>query len=107
MNLIGISFHIENPCIQSYIESFKSINKLMNLIAAKNIYTIRIIDIGGGFSKRNKFAENDFELIASRLSDLIDELIYKYKNKIEIMGEPGRLICEEAQSVAVRIYNAR
>lgn len=55
-----------------------------------------IVDIGGGFSMNSENPNYNFNLIGPQINDYLTNVFPKGNKKIEVIGEPGRLICQEA-----------
>ena len=65
-----------------------------------------ILDIGGGFSMSAENPENNFDRIAPKIRELLEKEFGKNK-KLRIIAEPGRLICQDAMTVVMKIILAK
>jgi diaminopimelate decarboxylase len=52
-----------------------------------------IVDIGGGYSMNSRTDSNNFNFIAPQIESLLKNYFPGNNKKIQIIGEPGRLIC--------------
>lgn len=95
-NKIGISFHVGSQCMnplafKDAIDKIKQIN-----------YNFDIIDVGGGFPCEYPFLtapplENYFNIIHNEIKSLPNN------DKIELWGEPGRVLVANCETVIVRV----
>lgn len=65
-----------------------------------------ILDIGGGFSMSSENPDNNFDVIAPKINDLIKKEFPKNEN-LRVIAEPGRFISQDALSVVMKIILTR
>lgn len=67
-----------------------------------------LLDIGGGFSMNAANGANNFDKAAPFIRQHISEVFPRSQYKhVQVIGEPGRLICQDALNVCTRIYLTR
>lgn len=63
-----------------------------------------ILDIGGGFSMNADSRDSNFDNVAFRMHNYLTNMWPSRQKDIKIIGEPGRQICEEAQTLVVQVF---
>lgn len=66
-----------------------------------------ILDIGGGFSMSSSKQENNFDVVAPQIQEMLREYFPGKNKNIRVIGEPGRNICQDAMSLCVKVFLAR
>lgn len=72
-----------------------------------NMPELDLLDIGGGFSEsktNNSDKENVFSSVAPKVHNYLETIFPGANKNIKVIGEPGRYICQESQSLVVRVY---
>jgi diaminopimelate decarboxylase len=62
-----------------------------------------ILDIGGGFSMNSPVKSNNFTTVAPMIHAYMEEKKKDFPTDVELIGEPGRFISEEAMTLLVRV----
>ena len=76
------------------------------MVKKKGMPECDILDIGGGFSMNAENPENNFTVVAPKLRHLLQQE-FPNRKKLRIIAEPGRLICQEAMTVVMKIILAK
>ena len=66
-----------------------------------------ILDIGGGFSMSSEHPENNFDVVAPQIQNMLTNVFPGENKNIRVIGEPGRNMTQDAMSLAVKIFLAR
>ena len=120
VNLRGVSFHVgSGGCsVDVYKSALAGASTIFDKVEALNMKPLDLLDIGGGFSVSyscNKDWKvinqaNTFETAAPAIRDLIKTIFPESVGKsasLKVIGEPGRLVCQDAVSTVTRIYLAK
>jgi len=101
LDVIGFSFHTGSMCLCPYIY-YNGIKIFKDLIEiAKEIgYNIKILNIGGGFMKKN------FKETAIIINKAINDF-FKDNNEIKFIAEPGRYMVESCQTLYLTIIGKK
>ena len=92
---------------ESYRDSIMNAKKVFELAKEKGMADMDILDIGGGFSMSSSKQENNFDVVAPQIQEMLREYFPGKNKKIRVIGEPGRNICQDAMSLCVKIFLAR
>lgn len=65
---------------------------------------MNILDIGGGFSMSASKEQYNFDKVAPRIQDYLDNVWPAKNSGIHVFGEPGRQICQEAQTLVCQVF---
>jgi len=104
----GVSFHVgSGGCsFSAYHDSILNAKKVFEIAKQKGMQDFDILDIGGGFSMSAETEECNFDKVAPKIMNFLRKHFPKDK-KVKFIAEPGRYICQDALSVAMRIILAR
>ena len=108
LRLRGVSFHVgSGGCSFSiYEEALKNSKVIFEMAKSKKMPELDILDIGGGFSMSAANPENNFNVVAPKISKMLKNAFPSNK-KVRLIAEPGRLICQDAMSVVMKIILAK
>lgn len=73
----------------------------------KGMPDMDLLDIGGGFSMSSEKEENNFDVVAPQIQNMLSEYFPGKNKNIKVIGEPGRNICQDAMSLVVKVFLAR
>ena len=59
---------------ESYESSLYNVRKIFDIVKPIGRQGINLIDIGGGFTLVNKIPERNFDFVAPKIGELLDEL---------------------------------
>lgn len=66
-----------------------------------------ILDLGGGFSMNAKNPVNNFDQVAPKIRQLLKKEILPLSKKCRFIAEPGRQMCQDTLTVAMKIVLTR
>lgn len=97
----GLSFHVGSQCTNflNFVQALNMASAVMNEARSRG-YTIRILDIGGGFPAPYHKDVKPIGVLAKKINAEIDRL---FPSDIEIIAEPGRFIVATAVWAVARI----
>ena len=106
IKLLGVSFHVgSGGChFSAYQESLENAKKIFSMAKEKGMPDMELLDVGGGFSFYNKDEECNFPFVATQLQKALDTYFPGPNSNIKVMGEPGRNISQEAQTLVCQIF---
>ncbi|KAG2183404.1 hypothetical protein INT43_006410 [Umbelopsis isabellina] len=104
LNIIGVSYHagclIAEP--RAYRDALEHARSVFD--EAKELgYDMNLVDVGGGFPATME-AGITFEVIASRLSQAVDDMFPK---DVRVIAEPGRFYSTNAFTLCTQIISRR
>lgn len=90
----GVAFHTGSGGVKfdSYKSSLQKVRQVFDIASGMGMQEMDFVDIGGGFTLVNPDHEKNFEFVAPKIAQVIDELFPE--QGIEFIGEPGRYISE-------------
>ena len=99
LNVVGVSFHIGSAAVdpQLFTQAVRD-SKTVFEQAEKCGFSLRLLDVGGGFS------DESFETMASTLSGALDATI---PSSVQIIAEPGRYFVATAFTLVCSIIARR
>lgn len=59
---------------ESYESSLYNVRKIFDMVKQMGMEQMDLIDIGGGFTLVNKIPERNFDFVAPKIGELLDEL---------------------------------
>uniref|UniRef100_A0A3Q4NBU7 Ornithine decarboxylase-like n=1 Tax=Neolamprologus brichardi TaxID=32507 RepID=A0A3Q4NBU7_NEOBR len=106
LEVVGVSFHVGSGCTRSSafrqaIEDARRVFDVASLLG----FQMRLLDIGGGFSKIGDFQEK-FEEFSEVINGSLDEF-FPPVSGLEVIAEPGRYYVESAFTLAVNVIAKR
>ena len=92
LRLRGVSFHVgSGGCnFTAYQSCLKNAEIVYKMVASKGIPEMNILDIGGGFSMCARKEEYNFDKVAPRVQNYLDNIWPLKSSNIHVIGEPGR-----------------
>lgn len=101
LNVVGVSFHVGSGASDpaSFVKAVQDARIVFDQ-ASDAGYTLRTLDVGGGFT-----SDALFERMASALSDALD--VYFPSPSVRIIGEPGRYFVGRAYTLACHVIARR
>jgi len=98
----GLSFHVgsQNTHIENYLDALEIASIIFKDAHLKQI-PLEILDIGGGFPI--KHFDNEKDLFAITASSINKELNRLFPDNIQLIAEPGRVLCGPAGILAMKI----
>lgn len=99
---VGISFHVgsQNIHIENYLDALEIASIIFKDAHLKQI-PLEILDIGGGFPIKHFDYEKD--LFAITAASINKELNRLFPDNIQIIAEPGRVLCGPAGILVMKI----
>jgi ornithine decarboxylase len=99
---VGVSFHVgsQNIHIENYLDALEIASIIFKDAQLKQI-PLEILDIGGGFPIKHFDYEKD--LFAQTASAINKELNRLFPDNIQIIAEPGRVLCGPAGILVMRV----
>lgn len=99
---VGISFHVgsQNTNVENYLDSLELASIIFKDAHLKQI-PLEILDIGGGFPI--KYFDYDKDLFAMTASHINKELNRLFNNDVQIIAEPGRVLCGPAGILITKV----
>lgn len=111
----GISFHVGSQCnnfenftvaLDSAYEIFKKCDrKKLAIGSISKRYSVKVLDIGGGFPVKYHDGDASFEELAKKLNQDFDNLFPN--GNVDIMAEPGRFMVANAGTSIARVILAK
>lgn len=105
LNIVGVSFHIGSGSQDS--QAFpKAISEAANVfnLAKSYGYTLKLLDIGGGFL--GSYTSSAFATVAAKILESIESLA-TFDADTQIIAEPGRYFVTESQTLYLAIISRR
>uniref|UniRef100_A0A7V1EHR6 Type III PLP-dependent enzyme n=1 Tax=candidate division WOR-3 bacterium TaxID=2052148 RepID=A0A7V1EHR6_UNCW3 len=98
----GVSFHVgsQNTHIENYLDALEITSIIFKDAQLKQI-PLEILDIGGGFPIKHFDYEKD--LFAQTAGGINKELNRLFPDNIEIIAEPGRVLCGPAGILVMKV----
>jgi len=107
LNVVGISFHVGSGAkTASFKQAVQDSKAVFNYAKDKLQHPMSILDIGGGFPGTCAGTPSDGPSLLE-ISNLIGPDLQRNWNNINIIAEPGRYFCAEAQTLATQIIGKR
>lgn len=105
----GVSFHVgSGGCsFVSYRESILNAKKVFEMAEQKGMEDMDILDIGGGFSMSSEHPENNFDVVAPQIQNMLSREFPGPNKNIRVIGEPGRNMTQDSMALAVKVFLAR
>jgi len=102
LNPAGVSFHVgsQNIHIENYLDALEIASIIFKDAQLKQI-PLEILDIGGGFPIKHFDYEKD--LFAQTASAINKELNRLFPENIQIIAEPGRVLCGPAGILVMKV----
>ncbi len=99
---VGVSFHVgsQNTHVANYLDSLEIASIIFKDARLKQI-PLEILDIGGGFPIRHFDQEKD--LFGQTATHINKELNRLFPGDVQIIAEPGRVLCGPACYLIMRI----
>jgi len=102
LEIHGVSFHAGSGASSSaYLSALKDARAAFQMGLAKG-FPMRILDIGGGFPG----TEEEHHSL-DKISKLIAPHLKSDWSGVELISEPGRFFCSEAQTLATQVIGKR
>jgi len=97
----GICFHVGSQCtnVENYVQALGIAAAVMEEAAARG-FTLKLLDIGGGFPARYDRTVRPFRELARILNAEIDRL---FPRDLEILAEPGRFMVATAATLVAEV----
>ena len=97
----GISFHVgsQTTNFENYVQAINLAAGVFHE-AAQRGFTLKLLDIGGGFPAPYNSQVQSFDTLARRISIELDRLFPK---EIEILAEPGRFLVATAGTAIAKV----
>jgi len=106
LNVVGISFHVGSGAkMTAFKQAVRDSKKVFDLGKDMN-HPMSLLDIGGGFPGTCALDPADGPSL-SEISKLIRPELRRNWGKVELIAEPGRYFCSEAQTLATQIIGKR
>lgn len=107
LNVVGISFHVGSGAKSSaFKQAVIDAKSIFDFAKQKLRHPMSILDIGGGFPGTCALNPPDGPSLIE-ISNLIRPEFHRLWNKVNIIAEPGRYFCSEAQTLATQIIGKR
>jgi len=107
LNVVGISFHVGSGAkTASFKQAVQDSKAVFNYAKDKLQHPMSILYIGGGFPATCAGTPSDGPSLLE-ISNLIGPDLQRNWNNINIIAEPGRYFCAEAQTLATQIIGKR
>ena len=107
LDIVGVSFHVGSGCknVDAYRTAIEHSRKVFN-IGLDNGYTLKILDIGGGFPGTNDSVIK-FEDIATTINNSINEYFseqdFPEDYNLQIIAEPGRYLASASHTLVLNV----
>jgi ornithine decarboxylase len=102
LEIHGVSFHAGSGASSSaYLSALKDARAVFQMGLAKG-FPMRVLDIGGGFPG----TEEEHHSL-DKISKLITPYLKTDWSGVELISEPGRFFCSEAQTLATQVIGKR
>jgi len=107
LNVVGISFHVGSGAkTTAFKQAVHDSKDVFNYAKEKLQHPMSILDIGGGFPGTCATASSEGPSLVE-ISNLIRPDLQKDWKNVNIIAEPGRFFCAEAQTLATQIIGKR
>jgi len=112
--VVGFSFHVGCQCSspESYYEAIRDSRRAADTAARLGMHTIRLVDIGGGFSAVRDIAE--FEAFARRIDDGVQAFFGSAASesgwrgpRVQFIAEPGRFFAETTHTLLLNVIGKK
>lgn len=105
LNVIGVSFHVgSGGRPESFVGALEHAAQVRDIGRSAG-HSMKILDIGGGFPGTDEPQVGGITL--SLVSKLISPILEKEWADCEVIAEPGRFMCSEAQTLVTQIIGKR
>jgi ornithine decarboxylase len=107
LDIVGVSFHVGSGCknVDAYRTAIERSRKVFD-IGRDNGYTLKILDIGGGFPGTDD-TNIKFEDIAKTINESIDEYFseqdFSEDYGLQIIAEPGRYFASASHTLVLNV----
>jgi len=107
LDIVGVSFHVGSGCksVDAYYTAIEQSRKVFD-IGKENGYTLRILDIGGGFPGTDD-VDIKFEDIANTINNVIDKYFseedFPEDYGLQIIAEPGRYFASASHILVLNV----
>jgi ornithine decarboxylase len=102
--IVGVSFHVGSDCENpaQFYEAIKLAREIFK-IGEKHNFTMNVLDIGGGFSRR-RGSEQDrlFELSCENINKSLTEFFGDIP-ELKVIAEPGRYFVQSSHTLVVNV----
>jgi ornithine decarboxylase len=97
----GLSFHVGSQCTnyENYVQALSLASGIFKEAADRG-FTLKLIDIGGGFPAHYDDNVGPFRILAQKINSELDRLFPK---DIEILAEPGRFLVATCGTLVAKI----
>ncbi len=97
----GLSFHVGSQCtnFENYVQALQICASVMEEAASRG-FTLKLLDIGGGFPAPYDRHTRPFRELARLLRAELDRL---FPGNLEIMAEPGRFLVATAATLVAEV----
>ncbi len=104
LDVAGLCFHVGSQSLsaEAYVDAIRICRRLFDEASCEG-FSLRILDIGGGFPVPAIGAEVD----AAAITRVISENLTQYFPDTEIWAEPGRFICGTAVNLITRVIGTQ
>uniref|UniRef100_A0A3Q2X3E5 Ornithine decarboxylase-like n=1 Tax=Haplochromis burtoni TaxID=8153 RepID=A0A3Q2X3E5_HAPBU len=104
LEVVGVSFHVGSGCTRSsaFRQAIEDARRVFDSVLG---FQMRLLDIGGGFSKIGDFQEK-FKEFSEVINGSLDEF-FPPVSGLEVIAEPGRYYVESAFTLAVNVIAKR
>jgi ornithine decarboxylase len=104
LNVAGLCFHVgsQSTSAKAYLEALKICRRLFDEAADRG-FSLKVLDIGGGFPIPTPFEKINIDGMLKQINDAI----VKYFPATEIWAEPGRFICGTAVNLITRVIGSQ
>jgi ornithine decarboxylase len=109
MKVIGVSFHVGSGGgdLTRYRSAILDSKKVWDM-ATELGFSMRILDIGGGFPGTCETAADSPNPVSLKaVADIVNPLLSLFPESTEFIAEPGRYFCSESQTLATMIIGKR
>jgi len=107
LNVIGISFHVGSGAKSTaFKQAVRDSKRIFDFGKEKLRHPMSLLDIGGGFPGTCALNPADGPSLME-ISNLIRPELRRHWGKVEVIAEPGRYFCSEAQTLATQIIGKR
>jgi ornithine decarboxylase len=107
LNVVGISFHVGSGAKSTaFKQAVHDSKRIFDFGKFKLQHPMSILDIGGGFPGTCALNPSDGPSLME-ISNLIRPELRRHWGKVDVIAEPGRYFCSEAQTLATQIIGKR
>jgi ornithine decarboxylase len=106
LDVCGVSFHLGSNLQKSgfFDIAIKKSREVIN-VAEKIGHTCNLLDIGGGFSLNGSGIS--FQETAKEINNALDKYFGDILDRIKVISEPGRMICNTSHTLVTSIIGIR